>query len=247
MVILETKHTLSRLNKIKKDLLKTKNIISYVSIFIFLAYYAYLVSLNLNNLLYLIIYSVLIVSICVLFLIDVCIKENKQLFRKEQRKKIENKRKLKNTTKILKFIAKSVLVIIAIYETIINFNLLLPNIINIVSAIILLTQILFEIIIQYTVKEIDCFKLSIELDIDGCCGPLKKLIGTFREGDKLEDKIYEKLGESKYTTQESIMIEKIKAEAQKYDESKQDKITQLKKFLEELEARESKKTIFKVK
>lgn len=250
MTIIETKHTLSRLNKIKRDLLKAKNILSYLGMIVFLGYYTYLISINLDNLLYIGIYSCLIFSILLFFIIEISIKENKPLLRKDRQTATEHKRKLKDISKILKFIAKTILVSIAIYETINNFNLMLPNLINLGSAILLVFQIIFELIIKYIIAEIDYFKLSLDLDLQNSSNALKKVIGFFAKEQQTEDEIYEKLGISKYSPQEQKMIDKIELEAKKYSDAKQDKLEQLKQFLAELEPKtkvKEPKKLFKIK
>ena len=250
MTIIETKHTLSRFNKIKRDLLKTKTIISILSMLAFLGYYAYLITLNLKNILYISIYSSLILSILLFFIIEVSIKENKHLLRNDRRTTTERKRKLKDISKVLKFVAKTILVSIAMYETINNFNFMLPNIINIGSAILLVFQIIFEFILKYVIKEIDYFKLSLDLDLKESSILVKKIIGTFTKAQQTEDEIFEKLGISKYSPQEQKMIGEIKIEAKQYSDEKQDKLEQLKQYLESLEPsekpKESKK-LFKIK
>ena len=53
MALIEIKHTRSRLNVIKRDLLKATTIFSCVSMALFISYYVYLILQNLNNILYL--------------------------------------------------------------------------------------------------------------------------------------------------------------------------------------------------
>ena len=79
MSVLETKHTRSRLNVIKRDLFKSVAIFSYISMFAFLIYYIYLIVENLHNPLYIVIYSGMIVAIVALFFIEILIREYKKI------------------------------------------------------------------------------------------------------------------------------------------------------------------------
>ena len=76
MAFLETKHTLSRINKIRKDLIKFVIIISCISMFAFIGYYSYLVYLNRNEPFYIGIYSLLISFIIIIFCVELSLREN---------------------------------------------------------------------------------------------------------------------------------------------------------------------------
>ena len=222
MAFLETKHTISRINKIKKDLNKTISTLSVISMIVFLTYYLYLFFLNLNNLFYLVIYSSLIIFVMLLFIVEFSLKENKKILKKEKRIVIEKKRKIKAVIKSFNYIFKAVLLVIAIYETINNFNLMLPNIVNICSAIFLLIQILFEIIANYTIKQIDYFRLSTELDLNDSSIVINKIIDIINPIKSLQDAAIKSRGENIYTIQEQQMIKEIKTEANKYIKEKEE-------------------------
>lgn len=222
MAFLETKHTISRINKIKKDLNKTISTLSVISMIVFLTYYLYLFFLNLNNLFYLVIYSSLIIFVMLLFIVEFSLKENKKILKKEKRIVIEKKRKIKAVIKSFNYIFKAVLLVIAIYETINNFNLMLPNIVNICSAIFLLIQILFEIIANYTIKQIDYFRLSTELDLNDSSIVINKIIDIINPIKSLQDAAIKSRGENIYTIQEQQMIKEIKIEANKYIKEKEE-------------------------
>ena len=231
MAIIETKHTGSRINKVKSDLIKTITVISCISMILFLAYYIYLMTLNLNEIIYLIAYSGLIALILLLFVVELSLKENKKLLKNEKRLVTEKKRKVKKVIKVLKFSIKAVLVGLAIYETITNFNLKISNIINICSAIILLTQILIEIIVNYIIKQIDYFRLSIELDFKDSNVLVKKVIGKLMPMKELEEDVILSINGDLYSLEERKMIVNIQDEARKYEKEKREK----EKMLRELE------------
>ena len=231
MAILETKHTFSRFNKVKNDLMKTKTTISCFSMLIFLAYYVYLVSQNLENALYLAIYSGLILSVLIFFMVEIFVREQKNLLKNEKRRNTERKRRLRSVSKFFKFTAKTALVVIAIYETVNNFDFGLANIINICSAVFLVLQILFEMIVQYVIKQIDYFRLALELDFEGSSWIAKKFLDPSAT-KKMEKQVIKQNGEEEYSNQESRMINEIIADANDYVAQKEDKVDVLKRLMQ---------------
>lgn len=216
MAVLETKHTRSRLNVIKRDLLKSITIFSAISMLIFLSYYAYLFVKNIHKPLYLVVYSVLIITIVALFLIETLIREDKKLLRNEKRLSTEKKRKYKFITKIFKFVAKFAIIGVAVFESITNFEVTMSNIINIGSVVFLVVQILFEIIISTIIKQIDYLRLAVQLDIEES-GIFKSLLSFVMKEKKMEDKAIIAQGGSIYTPTEEKMINIIKEDAKEYE------------------------------
>lgn len=217
MAVLETKHTRSRLNVIKRDLFKAIAIFSYVSMFAFLIYYIYLIVENLHNPLYIVIYSGMIVAIIALFFIEILIREDKKLLRNERRQSTERKRKYKFLIKILKFSAKFVLVGIAVFESITNYAINLSNFINICSAVLLIVQILFEFVVSHIIKQIDYLRLSVELDIKES-GIFKSILSFALKEKKMEEKAILAQGGTLHTPAEEKMITEIKTDAQEFEE-----------------------------
>ena len=74
MSFVETAHTFSAIDCVRKELTKILSIISIISFIGFSVYYGYLIITNLNNLLYLILYSILFVTILVSFLTEQILK-----------------------------------------------------------------------------------------------------------------------------------------------------------------------------
>ena len=216
MAVLETKHTRSRLNVIKRDLSTSVAIFSYVSMLAFLVYYVYLIIQNTHRPLYLVIYSVMIVTIIALFLIETLIHENKKLLRHEKRRSTEKKRKLKFVTKIFKFTAKFTLIGIAVLEAFTSREISVSNIINVCSLVFLVLQIIFEFIISRIIKQIDYLRLSVELDIEES-GIFKSVLSFVFKEKKLEEKAILAQGGSLHTPQEEKMIAEIKTEAENFE------------------------------
>lgn len=226
MSIIETKHTHSRLNILKRDLMRALTIFSCLSMLAFTAYYIYLIIQNLHNVLYLVIYSVLIVSIISLFCIETFIKEDKKLLKNDKRKAIEKKRKYKQVVKHLKFVAKLILVGVAIYETVTNFDVSLSNVINICSAVLLVIQFLFDRIANYIIEQIDYFRLSLELDLEDSW-----LLQTFLKEKHIEEKAIIAQGGSVHTPLEQKMIAEIKEDAKEFEKEEKTRHAKIKKLI----------------
>lgn len=240
MALIEIKHTRSRLNIIKRDLLKATTIFSCVSMALFISYYVYLILQNLNNILYLFVYSGLIASILSLFFIETLIKENKKLLKNEKRQALEQKRRYKTVVKILKFIAKSVLVGVATFETLTNFDITISNIANICSIVFLGIQVLFEIIVHYVIKQIDYFRLSLELDMENS-KLLKTFLKSMYKDQKTEKKAIISQGGKVHTIQEEKMIEKIKLEADKFEQENKKRKTEIRNLVKKPKTTKKKK------
>ncbi len=217
MAVLETKHTRSRINVIKNELLRAVTVFNYVSMLAFLIYYVYLIIQNIHNPLYLVVYSLLIVAIIALFLIEILIQENKKLLRNEKRQSTEKKRKYKFFTKIFKFVANFTLIGVAMYETLTNFDITISNLINILSFILLFAQIIFEFVIHKIIKEIDYLRLSVELDIEES-GIFKSVLSFMFKEKKMEEKAILAQGGSLHTPTEEKMIAEIKEQAKEFEE-----------------------------
>lgn len=231
MAILETKHTMSRINRIKSDLLKVLSVISCISMMFFLTYYVYLVSKNLYEKVYLVTYSILILVIILLFVVEFLVKEDKKLLKTERRLIAEKKRRSKNIIKLVKFLVKAFLVIIAMYETFTNFSLSLSNIFNIFSLVLLVLQIIFEFAIRYIIKQIDYFRLSMELDLEASSILVKKIMKKLNPMKSLEDDVVELNNVKKYSNQEEKFIKDIKLETAKYCIDRDEKQRELKEMI----------------
>jgi len=211
MSLIELDNSAGGLRKIKEELKKLTIIFSCISVILFAAYYSYLMVKNIDEPLYLIIYSILFVVVLAMFMVESLVIENKNTSRKKKREVVENKRRFKLLIKTPKYIAKSILVGLAIFETINNFDLGISNIINILLAIVLVIQIIFEVVAHYLTYYMDYLMMCVKKDIEE--SQLVQFIDGFRVtkkiGDKLEDLAYKANGEDKFTKQEQEMYKEI--------------------------------------
>ena len=230
MSFIETKHTRSRLNVIKKGLLKAIGIFSCLSMLAFLAYYIYLIVENINEPFYLTIYSILIVAVISLFCIEIFIKEDRKLLKNERRLSAEKKKKYKFVIKAFKYLAKSILVAVAIYETVTHFDISISNVINVCSAVLLIVQFVFEYIVNYIVKQIDYLRLSFELDIDESFA-FKTFLSFMVKDKKLEEQAITDQGGSVHTPLEQKMIAEIREDAKEFEAKAKNKKIEIKKMI----------------
>ena len=239
-VFIETKHTLSRIDKIGKDLVKVKNVVNLLSMIAFALYYAYLIFANIHNIVYVILYSGLFLAILFFYIVDTAIKEKKVLD-KENRIIQEKKQKYKTIIKVCKYVLKAVLVGIAIYETVTHFDLGISNIVNIALAIILVVQILIEWVIHYILKEANYIRISMELDRDES-KILDFILDHVFKITHLEETLLSLKNESKYTPKEEAMIQEIRIMAEEYKAEQKKKEGVLQQQVSQL--KESKVKVF---
>ena len=227
---IETKHTLSTIEKIRRELIKTFTVFSIISMLAFLVYYVYLVIINAHQFLYITIYSVLIFCILSFFIIEIFLNENKGILRIDKRIITEKKRKIKVFIKILKYLAKTALIVVAICETKINTNLQLSNLINIFSIILLFIQIIFDIIVNYTIKQLDYFRLSISLDYEESL-IIRKFADLFNTTQSLQNKATKLQDKDKYTEEEKEIVKKIEKNDKIFQENKDKERQELKDII----------------
>ena len=227
MSLIELDNSAGGLRKIKEEFKKLTVIFSCISVILFAIYYGYLMVKNIDEALYLIIYSVLFVVVISMFMVEILIIENKNTSRKKKREIIENKRRFKLLIKIPKYLAKAILVGLAFLETINNFNLGISNVINILLVIVLVFQIIFEIVAHYFTYYMDYLMMCVKKDIEE--SQLIRFVDRFRLtkrlGDVLEDLSYKANGENKRTKQEQSMYDeidkwKVVVEKEKQEETK---------------------------
>lgn len=231
----------SRLDVMKKHIRLAFFVFSCLSMLAFLSYNVYLLVKNVKSVFYLVIYSVLIVSMISLFVIDLCVREGKQILKNKKAKLKEKKFKTKLVIKIFKYVAKACLVGVAMFETLTNFNVNLSNVWNICSAVLLVVQILIELLMIYIVKQIDCFRLSFEMDVESSNAIVKKLFPMMN----LEKEAILEQGESIYTDHELKLIEKIKNEAKESSKKHSAKRQTLKQIIKNSKKNKEKKNPFK--
>ena len=106
MAIFETKHMRARLEVIKRHIRLAVFVFSCLSMLVFLSYNIYLLIKNIDKPFFLIVYSVLILSMVSLFIIDLCVKDDKPILKNQKKRLKEKKLKIKLIIKIFKYIAK---------------------------------------------------------------------------------------------------------------------------------------------
>lgn len=226
MKFLEFDNTLSTFKVIKQDLLKVKKIISYLSMLLFSAYYIYLIVLNVDHLIYLSIYSLLFLTIFGLFLLETFPKNKNVLSKKDTKLAIEKKRKYRDFIKVFQYSAKAVLLAIALFEMVQNFEWVFSNILNIFLGVFLVLQVVFDVVVHYIIKQIDYIRLSFELDMGNSWGVqgAKKVKSFFtkKDGNEMEESYLKSQGESVHTPLEEIMLKDIKMRTEKYKQEKEE-------------------------
>ncbi|MBR2468077.1 MAG: hypothetical protein IKB42_03470 [Clostridia bacterium] len=228
MNFIELDNTFGGFRSLKRDLTRVMSFISYTSMLLFSAYYIYLIFQNLNQTLYLIIYSVLFSLILLSFILEISLKDKGYLDRKTKRVRIENKRKYKMLIKIPKYLLKGFIIGVALFESIKNADFQLNNIINIILAVFLLLQILTDIITHYVIYYVEFMIKCVEQDIkqSGVVQFFQKFNVKKQAANHLEDIAYKLSNESKYTKQEEKMFKKIEDEKIKYKSDKKRELNQ---------------------
>lgn len=237
MALVETSNTMGTIKKLKNVFDSIVFIFGIIGMLLFATYYVYLIIKNLSNPLYLVIYSILFFVIVATFIIEIVYRDKKEINRKKRRIIIENKRKFKGLIKLPKYLAKTILVVLAIIETTTNFDLGLSNIFNILLTIWLVIQIFTEIIIYYATEFIDELTMSIRKDFDQSgLIKLKKLFDVKGNIDVvLERTVAYMKEENLQTPKELEKSKKIDKQAKKYrDERKERRDNNIKNNIAEL-------------
>lgn len=223
MKFVELDNTLAGVNKLKNDLSKFLQLLSILSMIVFVVHYVYLILKNLNNTLYIIIYSILISLALSTFFIELFLNENKKIDRKTKRLTIERKRKNKIILKVLKYIVKAVIIGIAIYQTFSNYELDISNLFNIALLVLLIIQICFDLMVYYATFYVDFLTRCVEKDIEQ--SKLIQFVSAFNFkkniGEKLENLSFKLNNEEKYTDQEKEIYKLIDENTKKYKDEKE--------------------------
>lgn len=211
---IETKHTMAAIEKIKKDLSFFTFVLSYLSMIVFAVYYIYLIIINATITIYLVVYSILFMTVLASFITELILKQKENDSRKKTRIKLEKRRLVGNIIKIFKYLAKSITIGIVIYEIFKNPEFQLSLLMNIVSIAMLVIQLISEFVIYFVKKYIDYFKFALEMDFDSSF-VLRLVNRKMVKAKALESLTYEIKGESMYTKQELKIINTLKYDADK--------------------------------
>ena len=128
------------------------------------------------------------------------------------------------------------------FETFTSDDVVLSDIFNICSAVLLVAQLLFDVVMIYIIKQIDYFKLAFELDVDGSMSIIKKLFPMMT----LEEKAILGSGEQLHTLHEIKMIESIKESAEEFDQKNKEKEKTLTEIIKANTVQKKSKNPFKI-
>lgn len=161
MAAISYQNTYGVVLKLKKDIDIIQKIVDFIVQIIFLGLYSYSIYKNINNVLLLIIYSVLlVVSIAYFIFYIITLNNTSRIFKKKI------KYKVKKSVKYIKLMISATTLGIAVYE-IINFEVSdFTKILTITSAISFGVQILIELVTMFVNKYIDLFTESIKMDYE---------------------------------------------------------------------------------
>ena len=160
--LISYKNTYNTFLKLKKDITQIQRITSFLAQVIFLAYNIYLLFSNLNNITYLIIYSILFLISLFYFIFDLLL-----LFSKNKYIKRNIKHKVNLIVKAIKYIIKLTIIILAIIEIFSFDNTTdLKKLTTIISIVTLFIQILIDLITRFITNYIDLFIESLKLDYE---------------------------------------------------------------------------------
>ena len=202
MAILQTKHTMAAINKIKNELARFMKIVRVGSMLFFAVYYAYLIFTNLSSTAHLLVYITLFSLVIGSFIVEVSLKTTDQDTRKGKRIKLELRRKIGNISKVLKYAAKSVTIGLALHAALTNPTSEWDVIFDLVSCGILVVSILSEVVTGIINRYFDYLKVGFEMDIDD------SYLSRFVRGKQqrkviqMERQLHQAKGENIYTTEE---------------------------------------------
>ena len=216
---IETNHTEVVIRKLKSDIDGFMQFVRIATMVGFSAWYVYLIATNLKSIPHLMAYAILFAMVIVSFVVERCWKPNQNDSRKNKRKKVEKRRNIGTTTKVIKYFAKCVTIGLALYASITNPTSKLDLILDVASAVMLLVSVLCEFVTGYIKKYIDYITISISMDYQqsGAFELYKKIAKFFGDKQMQLDDINNELlldsGESLYTGQEQKIRDMLSVEA----------------------------------
>ena len=213
MAIIQTKHTMAAINKIKNELSNFMKLVRVASMVFFAVYYAYLIFTNLSSAPHLIVYIILFLLVIGSFIVEVSLKSTDKDTRKGKRIKLEMRRKVGNISKVLKYAAKSITIGLALYASLTNPTSEWDLIFDLVSCGILVVSILSEVVTSIVNRYFDYLKVGFEMDIDD------SYLSRFVRGKQqrkviqMERQLHQAKGENIYTTEEERIANLLISEA----------------------------------
>ncbi len=217
---LETKHTLSVLDKIKKDIRSVLFFVQIASMVVFSGYYIYLICINAQSLPHLVAYIVLFGVVATSFVTEMMTQAKRDQHRKTKRLWVEKKRQIAQFTKVLKYFAKTATVVLAFVAPSKTPVSELDALLDFASIAMLAGSVLLELVSNYINKCIDRLTLSLKMDYESSALQDYVLFASKITGNKqaqlsnLEEQLRRASGESIYTEQEQKIRQEIALQAE---------------------------------
>lgn len=224
MAILQTKHTMAAVNKIRAELSVFIKIVRVASMGFFALYYAYLIYTNIASAPHLLAYLTLFSLVIGSFVVEVSLKSKELDTRKRKRIKLEIRRKISLLSKGLKYLAKSITVGFALYAAITHPTSQWDLIFDLVSCGILVVSALSEVVTHIINRYIDYLQVGFELDMDDS-SVTKLFFGKQQQrAKKVEKNIHKARNESQYTSEEERIALLLVEEANKMQAEREQRL-----------------------
>lgn len=239
MAFIETNHTEVVLRKLKSDINGLMKFVRIATMVGFSAWYVYLIVTNFSSLPHLIAYALLFATVIFTFVMERTLKPSTNDSRKNKRKKVEKRRNVGLTTKVIKYLAKCITIGLALYASITNPTSKWDLILDIVSVVMLVVSLLCEFVTGFITRYIDYFTIGISMDINdsGVVHIVKDVAKVFGNKQLQLDDINNQLivdsGESLYTGQEEQIRTMLAQEANALREQKAERKRERDKQIDE--------------
>lgn len=224
MAVVETKHTLAAIEKIKKEISTFMKLVRMVSMAFFSVYYIYLIYSNIASVPHVIAYVILFGVVVTSFVVEQSLKATENDTRKNKRQKVEKRRKISIFTKTLKYLAKCITVGFALHATLSNAQHTEQDLImDLVSCVVLVISVLAEFVTSIINRYIDYLKIGFGMDYEESSivtSFMKFFGGKQAKVNASETELLNLQQESRYTLQEENIRQMLKDEAQRMAEER---------------------------
>ena len=248
MAFIETNHTQSVLNKLRKEIERFLKFVRIATLVGFTIWYVYLIATNVTSLPRLVAYVALFVMFVVTHVVEMKLKPTDEDNHKSKREKLEKRRKISKGITVARYLAKLVTVVVALYTSLNTPTAKLNLVLDAFSAVMWIVSLLCEFVGAFVNKYIDYFTISVAMDFEqsGVVNWVKgasKFFGNKQlELDDINNELMADSGESMYTGQEQRIREMLTEEATTLREQKAERKKQKKaKVEEQLEEAKAKK------
>ncbi len=229
MAVVETKHTLAAIEKIKKEISTFMKLVRTISMAFFSVYYIYLIYSNIASIPHVIAYVILFGVVITSFVVEQSLKATTDDTRKNKRQKVEKRRKIGIITKALKYLAKCITVGFALYATLSNAEHTEWDLImDVVSCVILAISVLAEFVTSIINRYIDYLKIGFGMDYEESSivtNFMKFFGGKQAKANASETELLNLQQESRYTLQEENIRQMLKDEAQRMAEERNERLS----------------------